>query len=165
MPISTGNYDEEGVNRLSFPARTEDGEAVMVVEKQNRANQSTIALAEDGRIFEVVGTKLRELADDAKAEAEKLFRREQEIAEAHAPAIEAELRESADEIGASLSEAKGEIVDSLSEAADEIKDSVSEASGVVQKEVAAAVDEMKDAAADALDAVNPFDDDEDAEQA
>jgi len=69
MPISTGNYDEEGVNRLSFPARTEDGEAVMVVEKQNRANQSTIALAEDGRIFEVVGTKLRELADDAKAEA------------------------------------------------------------------------------------------------
>ena len=80
MPVSTGNYDSEGVNRLSFPAKTVDGEAVMVVEKQTRANQSTVMLADDGRIFEVVGTKLSELADDAKEEASKLFRIEYEIA-------------------------------------------------------------------------------------
>lgn len=146
---------------MSFPATTTDGEAVMVVEKQTRANQSTVALAEDGRIFEVVGTKLSELADEAKNEASKLFRTEYEIAESHAPVIRAEVAEASGEIRASLGEAKSEIVDSLGEAADEIKESVSEASGVVQKEVAKAVDEMKDAAASALDNINPFDDDDD----
>lgn len=165
MPVSTGNYDAEGVNRYMFPARTESGEQVVVVNKTNRANQSTVALAEDGTIYEVVGTKLRELTGEARDVAEQLLKDEAEIARSHGEPIKAELAESRDEIAASLGEAKGEIVDSLSEAADEIKESVSEASGVVQKEVAAAVDEMKDKAEEALDAVNPFDDDDDEPEA
>lgn len=66
---------------MSFPARTVWGEAVMIVEKVTRANQSTILVAEDGRQFEAAAGDSLNLVEVALERIEGLVEEAIETAE------------------------------------------------------------------------------------
>src|SRR5678816_24624 len=101
MTISTGNYRTRmGVNQIAFPAQTVDGEKVIIEEKITRANQSTLLVSEDGRVFEAdqqYSQKLRELGEDAKAALMDEYESVREAVQGRLPELMADAKEALSE--------------------------------------------------------------------
>lgn len=119
MTISTGNYESwKGVNRVSFPARTVDGESVMIEEKITRANQSTILVAEDGRTFEAA-------AGDSMNLVEIVLDRIEGVVEEAVEKVEETVGDAVE----GVKDAVGDAVESVGDAAGEVLDSIQDALG------------------------------------
>ena len=139
MPISTGNYNAEGVNIMAFPAKTVDGETVMVT-KETRANETTLLreVGEGGRLFEAdpqFSQKLRELKEDAEEVAEsalgmvsdnadRLSDKADEVAEVIESSDIPYVPEDVEEVAQDIAEEVSDMADQVSDIADDLLDKI-----------------------------------------
>lgn len=128
MPISTGNYDSEGVNRISFPAKSDQGEELMIEEKVARANGTTLLVSEDGRLWESApqyAQKLKELVGEAREAAMEEVEEIREAVNARLPELLADAKDAL----AGAVEVAEDAVEGLADAALDLVDEAQEALG------------------------------------